>query len=259
MVSARVLACAVALLLSLNATADAYPDRPVTIVVGFGIGGSADRMTRTMAPFLGAALGQPVVVVNKGGAGTLLAASYVLEQPPDGYTVFATGYSPYLSNTILEGNADYSIDDCPNDEIDILMIPGGYPRAMEDFDKDHPRLVKWVRERHGQVEMLASVCYGALVLAHAGLLDGLQVTSHHGALPALRRLAPKARIVPGARYVDNGEAGVLCAAGVSAGFDLALHMVRRLLGADDPAAGIVAADKASQIMEYNATTNFVVG
>jgi tripartite-type tricarboxylate transporter receptor subunit TctC len=64
-----------------------------------------------MSPFIAEALGQPVRVVNREGAGTLLAANYILQQPHDGYTVFASGFSPYLSNTILEGNADYTIDD----------------------------------------------------------------------------------------------------------------------------------------------------
>jgi putative tricarboxylic transport membrane protein len=96
---------------ALAAGADDYPARPVTIVVGFGVGGSADRMTRTMAPYIAEALGQPVHVINRPGAGTLLASNYILEQPHDGYTVFASGFSPYLSNTILEGNATYSIDD----------------------------------------------------------------------------------------------------------------------------------------------------
>ena len=94
-----------------TSAADDYPERPITIVVGFGVGGSADRMTRTMSTFIGDAIGQPVQVINKRGAGTLLAANYVLDQPHDGYTVFASGFSPYLSNTILEGNADYTIDD----------------------------------------------------------------------------------------------------------------------------------------------------
>jgi tripartite-type tricarboxylate transporter receptor subunit TctC len=108
---ARLLLASAAILSLISAAGAAYPDRPLTIVVGFGVGCSADRMTRTMAPFLARALGQPVQVINKGGAGTLLAANYVLDQPDDGYTVFATGFSPYLSNTILEGNADYTIDD----------------------------------------------------------------------------------------------------------------------------------------------------
>ena len=92
-------------------TAGDFPNRPVTIVVGFGVGGSADRMTRSMSKFVGDQLGQPVQVINKRGAGTLLASNYVLNQPHDGYTIYASGFSPYLSNTILEGNADFTIDD----------------------------------------------------------------------------------------------------------------------------------------------------
>jgi len=92
-------------------TASDFPDRPLTIVVGFGVGGSSDRMTRAMSNFIGAELGQPVQVINKRGAGTLLASNYVLQQPHDGYTIYASGFSPYLSNTILEGNADFTIED----------------------------------------------------------------------------------------------------------------------------------------------------
>jgi putative tricarboxylic transport membrane protein len=113
-ISTRFCRLAAALLLvaiPMTAASDDYPNRPVTIVVGFGVGGSADRMTRAMSTFIGDALGQPVQVINKRGAGTLLAANYMLDQAHDGYTVFASGFSPYLSNTILEGNADYTIED----------------------------------------------------------------------------------------------------------------------------------------------------
>ena len=88
-----------------------YPERPITIVVAFGVGGSADRMTRTLSTYLAEAIGQPVQVINKRGAGTLIGSQFVLDQPHDGYTLLATGFSPYLSNTILEGNAAYTIDD----------------------------------------------------------------------------------------------------------------------------------------------------
>lgn len=92
-------------------TAIDFPVRPLTIVVGFGVGGSADRMTRTMSNYIAEELGQPIKVINKRGAGTLLASNYVLNQAHDGYTIYASGFSPYLSNTILEGNADFTIDD----------------------------------------------------------------------------------------------------------------------------------------------------
>lgn len=94
-----------------HAQDDAYPERPLTIVVPFGVGGSADRMTRTMSSFIGDALGQPVNVINRPGAGTLIGANFFLARPYDGYTVLASGFSPYLINTVLNGSADYGIDD----------------------------------------------------------------------------------------------------------------------------------------------------
>lgn len=97
--------------LTLTATAQSYPDKPVTMVVAFGVGGSADRMTRAVSSAVSEKLGQPVHVINKKGAGTLLGANYVLGEPHDGYTVLASTFSPYLLNTILEGNAKYGTKD----------------------------------------------------------------------------------------------------------------------------------------------------
>lgn len=91
--------------------ADNYPKKPINFVVGFGIGGSADRMTRSMSTFLSDELGERVKVINKKGAGTQIAANYVLKKPADGYTVFASTFSPYLGNTILSGGAKYQIED----------------------------------------------------------------------------------------------------------------------------------------------------
>ena len=94
---------------SLNA--DNYPKKPINVVVGFGIGGSADRMTRTMSTFLSDEIGQRIKVVNKKGAGTQIAANYVLKKPADGYTIFASTFAPYLANTILTGGARYKMTD----------------------------------------------------------------------------------------------------------------------------------------------------
>jgi len=101
----------VMILSTLSCLADDFPSKPFTMVVGFGVGGGTDQMARSIAPFLAKELGQPVQVINKKGAGTLLAANYVLSKPSDGYTIFASGFSPYLTNTILQGFADYGIDD----------------------------------------------------------------------------------------------------------------------------------------------------
>ena len=174
---------------SLLATAFAhaaeYPERPVNFVVAFGVGGSADRMTRTMSSFIGDALGMPVNVINKRGAGTLLAANYVLEQPHDGYTVFASGFSPYLSNTILEGNAEYTIDDFAYlnfqwfDE-DLIALHRGSEH------KDLPTLLEYIRHHPKQVR--AAVVRGSgghlmakLLLEVSGIpQDHLNLVTYNG-------------------------------------------------------------------------------
>lgn len=93
-----------------SSAAEDFPSKPFTVVAGFGVGGSIDRMSRAMSSFLATELGQPVQVINKKGAGTLLASNYVLRRPHDGYTIYASG-SPYIQNTIVQGNADFTIDD----------------------------------------------------------------------------------------------------------------------------------------------------
>ncbi len=140
---------------SLNAE---YPERPITIVVAFGVGGSADRMARAMSNAVSKNLGQPVQVINKKGAGTLLGANYVLGQPHDGYTVLANTFSPYLLNTILEGNAEYGIDDFAYlnfqwfDEDLIALHKGSKFR-------DLPELLDTIRNRPKSVK--ASVVRGS--------------------------------------------------------------------------------------------------
>ena len=96
--------CASALALApwLHARAQAFPDRPVKVVVGFSPGGGADAVTRLLAPFLAKELGQPVVVDNKPGAGGTLAARYLAnDAKADGYTLMmgtiaALAINPHL-------------------------------------------------------------------------------------------------------------------------------------------------------------------
>ncbi len=64
-----VTALSLSVLVPSMAVADNYPNKPINFVVGFGVGGSADRMTRSMAGFVSEELGQPVKVINKKGAG----------------------------------------------------------------------------------------------------------------------------------------------------------------------------------------------
>ena len=77
---------------------------------------------------------------------------------------------------------------------------------------------------------MSSVCTGALVYAAAGLLSGRPATTHWESLDLLAELDPTIDVNPEARYVDDGN--VITSAGVSAGIDMALHLVARLAGVD---------------------------
>ena len=89
----------------------AFPDRPLTIVVPAGTGGTNDRAARLMANHLAEELGQPVQVVNRPGGGNLLGHVYFQQQPADGYTLVRTTAIPYMTiNQIVQG-ADFVIED----------------------------------------------------------------------------------------------------------------------------------------------------
>jgi transcriptional regulator GlxA family with amidase domain len=98
-----------------------------------------------------------------------------------------------------------------------------------------------LRIKSRSAEIVASICTGALVLGKAGLLDDLHVTTHHQCLDELRAAAPNAIVDPSRRFHDNGK--FCTAAGISAGIDLSLHLVTRLLGQE-------AADQTARYMEY---------
>jgi hypothetical protein len=106
---------------------------------------------------------------------------------------------------------------------------------------NNPVLIDWLREKAARAELILSVCTGALVLAKAGLLNGLAATTHHGWFDLLRQVAPNTQVHEDRRFVDNGR--VICSAGIAAGIDMSLHVVGRLAGRD-------VAVRTAQQMEY---------
>lgn len=119
----------------------------------------------------------------------------------------------------------FTLDSMPRP--DFLLIPGG--RGTRPLVDDAPT-IDWIRAQYDSVERLLSVCTGSLLLAKAGLLNGLDSTTHHSALKSLRELAPDTRVRDDLRYVDNGR--IVTSAGVSAGIDMALHIVEQELGTE---------------------------
>ncbi|MDQ7958609.1 MAG: tripartite tricarboxylate transporter substrate-binding protein [Pseudomonadota bacterium] len=86
---------------TLPTRAAAYPDKPVRVISAYAAGGGPDVQLRQAGPALGAALGQPIVVENKVGAAGVLAAQYVAQQPPDGYTLLM-GSNTHLIQKVLQ-------------------------------------------------------------------------------------------------------------------------------------------------------------
>lgn len=118
---------------------------------------------------------------------------------------------------------DFTLENAPAPQ--ILVVPGGAgTRPM----LKKPAVLEWIRQRARRAEIVASVCTGSLVLAQAGLLHNLRATTHYENFADLAALAPNTEVVKDVRFTDNGQ--VLTAAGISAGIDLPLHIVSRLLG-----------------------------
>jgi len=85
-----------------HAVADAYPSRPVRLLVGFTPAGGNDIVARLMGQWLTVRLGQTFVIENRPGAGTNIAAEVVINSPPDGYTLFVTNLSNAINATLYE-------------------------------------------------------------------------------------------------------------------------------------------------------------
>jgi transcriptional regulator GlxA family with amidase domain len=105
-------------------------------------------------------------------------------------------------------------------EIDVLVLPGGNARPQAEDE----RVLDRVRGLGRNGTLMTSVCTGALILAAAGLLEGRPATTHWSALDSLASYGVEVR--PDARFVDTGK--VVTSAGVSAGIDMALHLIARL-------------------------------
>lgn len=107
----------------------------------------------------------------------------------------------------------------------VVIEPGGTGSRSRMADAGH---LAWLRQAAAGGAVVASVCTGARVLAAAGLLRGRPATTHHTALDDLAAIDATITVVHDQRWVDDGQ--VITAAGVSAGIDMALHLVGRLAG-----------------------------
>ncbi|HEY1055134.1 MAG TPA: DJ-1/PfpI family protein, partial [Emticicia sp.] len=163
------------------------------------------------------------------------------------FDVFTVAEKPKIAarnNLIVE--ATYTFEDCPTP--DILLIPGGggFKPDGTPFgtrrEMHNQKLLDWLRAMNEKVELLLSVCTGSLILAKAGLLEGLSATTHFKAIEQMREAAPNTTLYTEERWVDNGR--IILSAGVSAGIDMSLYVLSKLLGKD-------VANETAEYIQYD--------
>ena len=138
-------------------------------------------------------------------------------------TVSKDGH-PIRARYGLKVQPDYSFATCPS--VDLLIVPGG--KGAREHARYDNEILAFVRAQAAERE-IASVCTGALVLAEAGILTGRKATTHHTAIETLRK-HPRVRVVEGVRFVLEDR--VATSAGISAGIDLSIELVRKHFGSE---------------------------
>ena len=176
---------------ALCGAAQAYPTKPVTIVVPFAPGGAADTMARQLAERLNKRLGQPVIVENKPGAGTMIASEYVAKAAPDGHTVLlaasSLGIAPALYSKV---NYDPVKDFVPISQVaSVVHVLEVHPSVPV---KSVAELIAWLKANPGKANY-GSVGAGTSTHLESELFNtmaGVRMTHvpYKGSAPALMDL-----------------------------------------------------------------------
>ena len=133
------------------------------------------------------------------------------------YTVGATE-APITTYGGMKIVPSYSIANAPAPK--VIVVPA---QTVSD-----PAVLEWLREASRHADLTMSVCTGAFILAHAGLLDGKSAATYHGAFKEFAMRFPRVALKRGARFVEEGN--IATAGGLSSGIDLALRVVERYFG-----------------------------
>jgi len=120
--------------------------------------------------------------------------------------------------------------------LDILILPGGV--MTEPLGQ--PEVLSFIKKRASEVKILASVCIGVFLLAEAGLLNDRSVTTHWEDLDDLRKY-PNLKVLENVKFIE--EDGLITSAGISAGIEMSLHLVKKL-------TSFSLAQKTARQMEY---------
>jgi transcriptional regulator GlxA family with amidase domain len=170
----------------------------------------------------------------------------VLQRLPESELVFVGHELGNIrtDNGFLGLEVDAAFEDVPAP--DVIVFPGGVGTRPLMLDE---RVLQWLRQAHETTQFTTSVCTGALVLGAAGLLDGLEATTHWGAYEILERTGAKP---VGTRVVEHLDRRIITAAGVSSGIDMALRLAELLVDS-------TAAQAMQLLIEYDPQPPFDAG
>lgn len=165
-------------------------------------------------------------------------------------TSLENGHKPFVVETVSEKGTlintrnclkvqpDYSFETMPR--FDILIIPGGLGAREREIHND--KVITWIKNQMKTVQLMTSVCTGALLLAKAGLLNGKLATTHWASYERLEKEFPEVEVKRTVKFVDEGN--VITSGGISAGINMSFHIVKRLLGSQ-------IAKETAKRMEYD--------
>ena len=158
-----------AVLFAGHALAQSYPAKPIRLVVGFAPGGAADFVARTLQEPMQRALGQPLVIDNKPGAGSSIAAEHVAKSPPDGYTVLIASPSSILVNPLLNPQLGYNafrdlapVTKVSSSPLVVAVNTGAGVGTLAEliaYAKKHPGKLNFASSGSGSAPHLAAVLF----------------------------------------------------------------------------------------------------
>ena len=168
----KIFSALVILLTACGASAQTYPTKPIRLVVGFAPGGAADIISRAMSDPLTRVLGQGIIVDNKPGAGSSLAAEYVAKAAPDGYTIMIASQSGMIVNPLINKSVAY---DTQRDFVAITQVtssplvvavnpslPVSSIRELIAEAKKNPGRLNFSTSGNGSLPHLATALFDAL-------------------------------------------------------------------------------------------------
>lgn len=150
-------------------------------------------------------------------------STFSIQNLAQAFNVFTVSERKKLITTTggLRVKSDFILKNCPT--LDILIVPGGIGTRKL---LDNKNVLKWLLLKK-DIDIIASVCTGSLLLAKAGLLKERKATTHWGALKLLKKLSPSTKVIKKSKFIfDN----YYTSAGISSGIDMSLHIIEKLLG-----------------------------